>query len=545
MDDTFVQIEARYCPPLDPALLSAILLDYDLHNLEDVESASNTLDALKESALLEEEAGFDASGTCEVEESQPGGKRPESCPETSTSHSPETDVTSVSSQLEDLNLNQDHVSTEMPNGDSGDLEKLDHDTKVKLLQDLFGEHFSRYGIEHTLRKCNGNWNAAMEELLNHVYFGESDDRHDGAAASAKGIDAFAEENIIRRGRKGKAKNKRLKNVQERRSSSLPALHDDSSAPATNKWESAADDIQFIASRTGISPATVSSLYYEKAASVSQTIGALLKASMEESKHIVTDETAVSSQANELGREFPTVAPDYVNALVRLTHPSTTAAHELAKALTAKPKISNGGGIEIVPRFAHPGDMAVDSDWDTVAKRSKTSTTSESPSSADFSVAQRRDAYALARAAALSKASAAHRKAKSDRLMGGAAAYYGQVGREYAGLSASASAQAADQLAGSQSTPTQLDLHGVDVLNAVRIAQEKVEEWWDGLGESRVNGRVGAEDRQTGYRIVVGIGRHSDGGKGKLGPAISKMLRLEGWKIEPAGPVILVKGPVNK
>jgi len=130
-------------------------------------------------------------------------------------------------------------------------------------------------------------------------------------------------------------------------------------------------------------------------------------------------------------------------------------------------------------------------------------------------------------------------------MGGAAAYYGQVGREYAALSSNATAAAADQLVSTQSTPTQLDLHGVDVLNAVRIAQEKVDAWWRGLGESRVNGRLGIEDRQTGYRIVVGLGRHSEGGKGKLGPAVSKVLRQEGWKIENAGAVIVVKGKAKR
>jgi hypothetical protein len=84
-----------------------------------------------------------------------------------------------------------------------------------------------------------------------------------------------------------------------------------------------------------------------------------------------------------------------------------------------------------------------------------------------------------------------------------------------------------------------------VLNAVRIAQEKAEQWWTGLGESRVNGRVGAGDRSNGYRIVVGLGRHSEGGKGKLGPAVSKALRQDGWKIENEGAAILVKGKIKR
>ena len=126
-------------------------------------------------------------------------------------------------------------------------------------------------------------------------------------------------------------------------------------------------------------------------------------------------------------------------------------------------------------------------------------------------------------------------------MGGAAAYYSQLGRDLSALSFGATADAADSLAARQSSATQLDLHGIDVLNGVRIAQERVESWWCSLGENRVNGRAGAEDRGAGFRIVVGAGSHSVGGKGKLGPAVSKMLKSEGWRIEPAGAVIVVKG----
>lgn len=130
-------------------------------------------------------------------------------------------------------------------------------------------------------------------------------------------------------------------------------------------------------------------------------------------------------------------------------------------------------------------------------------------------------------------------------MGGAAAYYSQLGRDLSALSFSASADAADAHAQSQSSTTHLDLHGIDVLNGVRIAQERVDAWWNRLGESRVNGRVGADDRSEGFRIVVGAGRHSEGGKGKLGPAVSKMLKNEGWRIEAAGAVIVVKGKAKR
>ena len=544
-DDAFARLEAYYCPPLDPALLSAIVSDYDLSNAQDVLNARETLDPLKESALLEEAAGFDPSGTGAQEDASSPEKRAESCPETSTSRTRETDLTSLSNGISSLDL-EDMVGEEGGSiGNPEDLENLDDDTKIRLLQDLFGDRVTRYSIQHTLRKCNGRWQASMEELLNHVYFEEAEDSDGTGKVATKGIEAFSEDNTIRRGRKGKPKGKKKQRaLDSSHAASLPTSPlSMSPAPAVNRWKTASEDIEFVASRSRITAATVSSVYYEKGASVPQTIGALLKASMEETKAIVTDDAAVAASARELGYEFPGISPEYLAAIVRLTHPSTKAAHELAQALAAKPKETNGGGIQLVPQYVPP---ALD---DEVAFETTTKNTRSALPSPAFtegpSPASRASAYASARATAYSQARNAHRKAKSDRLMGGAAAYYGQVGREYAALSSRATASAADDLADYQSTPTQLDLHGVDVLNAVRIAQEKVGKWWERLGESRVNGRVGAEDRQMGYRIVVGRGTHSEGGKGKLGPAVGKVLREGGWRVENAGAVIVVKGRARR
>lgn len=548
MDDAFAQLEADYCPPLDPALLSAIVSDYELETEDGLRDARSTLDQLKESALLEEAAGFDPSGTGAQDEESKPDQRAESCPETSESRTGETDLTSLSNGMSSLDLGE-FVGSEAGNmGSAEDLEGLDEETKVKLLQEVFGDRVSKYSVQYTLKKCNGKWQAAMEELLNHVYFDETENSEDGSRIVTKGIDAFSEDNTVRRGRKGKFKGKRLNHIDDRRANSLPVSPVHSPAPSANKWQTAAEDVDFIASRTHIAAATVSSVYYEKGASVPQTIGALLKAKMEESKQIVTDDASIAANAQALGFDFPNIAPHYLATLVRLTHPSSTAAHELAKALTARQPETNGGGIQLIPQYVSPLSTE-DTAWQSVAAAKKARLSSGSQYSVELTdvptASARASAYASARATALSQASAAHRKAKSNRLMGGASAYFGQVGREYAAMSSTASAAAADELAASQSTSSQLDLHGIDVLNAVRIAQEKVERWWAGLGESRVNGRLGAEERGSGYRIVVGLGRHSEGGKGKLGPAVSKMLKQDGWRMEMAGAVIVVKGKARR
>ncbi|KAI6876322.1 hypothetical protein KC334_g18157, partial [Hortaea werneckii] len=191
MDDAFAKLEADYCPPLDPALLSAIISDYDLSDANSVQNARETLDQLKESAVVEEAAGFDPSGTGAQENGKDSEQRAESCPETGTSQTRETDLTSVSNGMSSLDLD-DMVGEESGSvGNPEELEQLDEDTKVKLLQDLFGDKVTNFSIRHTLRKCNGRWQASMEELLNHVYFEEAEDSDGSGKIATKGIDAFA------------------------------------------------------------------------------------------------------------------------------------------------------------------------------------------------------------------------------------------------------------------------------------------------------------------------------------------------------------------
>ncbi|CAK4031192.1 Smr domain-containing [Lecanosticta acicola] len=539
MAEMFTKLEAEYCPPLDPALLSAILSDFDLSSTHDVEQARATLDPLKESAFLEEAAGFDAAGTGAQDESLGHGSKAESCPGTSVSLSRETDLTSLSNGLSSLELDQDlddgsHTPGTISTAE--DIETLDEDTKIQMLLDVTHGRVTRYSAKHTLRKCNGKWHAALDELLNHVFFDEAGQGNEEHKVSAKGIDAFSEENVAKRGRKRKHKVQNARKMDDRRSSSLPISPIDSTVPVTNKWQTAGEDIDFIASRTGMATSSVASIYYSNGTSLSRTISDILKTSVQ--NDTPSDDPIIAVNAHDLGLEFPTIIPAFAAALVGLTHPSTAAARELAKALTTRPQVK--GGVQIVPQYRPPQEEDTEIASQIVGKKSKQSNASNLSSELSDLNGQA-NAYAAARRTALSQAYAAHRKAKSDRLMAGAAAYYGQVSRDNAALYSRSSAAAADQLAQSQSGAGELDLHGIDVLNAVRIAQGKVEEWWQGLGEQRANGRLGAAERQAGYRIVVGRGTHSEDGKSKLGPAVTKMLKSDGWRFEPAGAVIVVKG----
>ena len=155
---------------------------------------------------------------------------------------------------------------------------------------------------------------------------------------------------------------------------------------------------------------------------------------------------------------------------------------------------------------------------------------------------RASALLVARSNAFAQAQAAHRKSKSIPLMGGAASYYSSVARDaHAALRQHDSARA-NELVARQSRPGEVDLHGVSVSDATRIAKLEVEQWWERQGrEWSREGKV----MVGGLRIITGVGRHSDGGRGKLGPAVRAMLQRDDWKIEEGEGVVEVVGRVRR
>jgi hypothetical protein len=530
--------QAEFCPPIDTSLLRSILSDFDN---ETVNQARPTLDLLKQSALVEDSLAFDASGTGgQPIDHEYSSRSADSQIEASAGLSTGTETQSLESAT-----TASRGQTTSENGGVADhagfehLDELDEETKLQVLMSLFGEQLPQHIVRHTLRSCNGRFDAAMDGLLNQVYFHEAENSNDGSKLAHKGIDAFSEDNVGRRQRKGKAKGRNSKGCF--RATNLAADSGLSNGTSNlNRWQKTTEDIEFIATRTGLSNATISSLYHKNGGSISTTIAAVLKLPADKPKPGAGDDI-MQYHARELQDEFPTVSSRQATALVQLTHPSTASAHELAKAMTRSPAISPGGSIQIIiPRYAPPPD-ALEPESPRSARSGHTKS-----SSLDMSDAvTRANEYTARSGIALSQASSAHRLSKSNHLMGGAAAYYADMRREYSALAYKALADVADGTAEAQSSVSQLDLHNIDVVNAVRIARTRTSQWWSNLGESRVNGRIGAETRQTGFSIVVGRGVHSQGGKARIGPAVAKMLKDEGWKFERQEAVILVKGRVSR
>ncbi|KAI9926869.1 hypothetical protein MW887_003967 [Aspergillus wentii] len=536
------ELEKEYCPPLDPALFTAIVCDFDLSDSSQVQQLRETLDTLKISAWEQEDLPFDPSGTSGLgngngQDVGDGILSERSTSQHETVRSRETDITSLASELESVSVSDkdrglSYRSEEIRYTIGADgavtLAGAGEDDKIGYLAEMFPS-VDRFTIKHSLKKSEGDIDRAMDVLLNVAFFDEQPTDEDGAKLFVpKGIDGFGEGEVGRK--KGKKKNNK-KNKNKAQELSYPVESD--ANHVVNKWDIGQKDVDFIYSRTSpvLKKETVTSTYHANGASLSATIRSLATANATEEEHI-NDDPVMVTQVAELSQEFSTITPTVLAGLLNITRNSISAANELATEMVARP--APVPLSEVIQIKATP--LALETGNETPKKRGKQSRVirdyeiASSSAGANFS----------AGADAFSKASMAYRRGKSDRLMGGAAAYYSAVGRDHLERAKREASMAADALVDSQSTSTMLDLHGVSVQDGVRIASDRVAEWWESMGDAKYI-RGGGNLARDGYRIVTGVGRHSHDGTSRLGPAVGKMLAREGWRVEVGMGVLTVVG----
>lgn len=383
-----------------------------------------------------------------------------------------------------------------------------------------------FDVAYVLKKVCNNFSKAVEELLSYAFL-EKEGMSSGEPIIKKGIDGFAGPSHAR-GRK--TRNERKK--ESRRTSSTPNPTADKSANASttppSRWDRAKRDIELITQRTHLSQNSVSSAYHESGGSLPLTIITLCGSSNSNPYLSSASQSVLQTHISELALDFPSLPIPQIAALIHLTHPSTTSAHELARALAST---SSARPSEvIIPQYLP-------------RPRSPTSPQnlphfSQPP--LPLSTAAR---LASTRSTASTQTSAAHRKSKSIPLMAGAAAYYSAVARDASASLKQHETAIAETLVASQSRAGEVDLHGVSVKDGVRIAKDRVEKWWgaEGRGEWFRQGKV----MGPGLRIITGVGRHSEGGKGRLGPAVGATLVKGGWKLEVTDGVVTVVGRARR
>ncbi|PKY03161.1 hypothetical protein P168DRAFT_319700 [Aspergillus campestris IBT 28561] len=543
------ELEKEYCPPLDAALFTAIAFDYDVADSTQLRQLRDTLDALKLSAWEQEDLPFDPSGTSGLSSTTGqdlDGILSERSVSQNDARSRETDITSLTSDFSSVSVGdkgskggrRDVSYIVGPDGSLA-LSGAKQEDKIYCLTEMFPS-VADFTIRHTLEKADGDLERSMDVLLNLAFFDEQsgkDDEEDKVCIP-KGVDGFGN-NTGETGRKKGRRNKQKKNKQQSSIVSSPvdsgsAMDSPGVGPAVNKWDAAQKDVDFIHSRTApiLKKETVKSAYHTNGASLPVTIRALAEQHAPKDEQEINQDSVLVTQVAELTQEFPSVAPTMSAGLLKVTRGSVSAASELAAAMITSPMTSSVS--DLIKFTASPPPL--DLDDETSLPRSRSTRVAR-----DFDRARSSaGAHFTASAEALSKASVAYRRGRSDRLMGGAAAYYSAVGRDHLERAKRDASDAADALVHSQSTSDMLDLHGVSVQDAVRIASDRVSDWWDSLGDSKyMRGGAGG-----GYRIVTGLGRHSHDGTSRLGPAVGKMLAREGWRVAVGQGVLTVLGPVR-
>jgi hypothetical protein len=541
------ELEKDYCPPLDPALFSAIASDFDLEDASQAQHCRDTLDTLKLSALEQEDLPFDPSGTSGL--GPPNGQDADgifserSVSQNDTIRSRETDMTSLASEFSAFNIDKRSPSYSSQRESSelvgyivgGDgsivLSGATQEDKVGYLTEMFPS-VDPFSIRHTLDKSGGDVDRSMDVLLNLAFFDEQQPDENGTTVSVpKGIDGFVENANSDIGRK-KGRKRKTKNQNSKNQGALPYVSPDAT-PAVNKWDAGQKDVEFICSRTSpiLKRETVTSAYHSNGASLSATIQSLAVAHAPK-EQAINEGPVMVEQVTELIQEFSSVPSTTLAGLLRITRNAVSAANELAAAMVSRPAPSSVSELIKITTTNPPLDLGDEEPVQRTAGSRVARSYNRARNSAGL--------HYVAGADAFSKASAAYRRGRSDRMMGGAAAYYSAVGRDHLERAKRDASAAADALVDSQSGSSVLDLHGVSVQDAVRIASERVWDWWESLGDSKY--MRGA--RPPGYRIVTGVGRHSHDGTSRLGPAVGKSLAREGWRVEIDEGVLTVVGIVR-
>ncbi|KAJ5129589.1 Peptide methionine sulfoxide reductase MrsB [Penicillium bovifimosum] len=526
-----VKLEGMYCPTIDPALFAAIISDYNLAKPNEVAQLRETLDVLAASAVEQEDLPFDPTGTTTLRTSEAA----DSSTGEPSADAPLSDITSWTS-IEHLDQANADLKGSKP---AYTFQGMTTAEKAQKLISMFPT-ITRLEAERILENCHDNLGRAMDVLLNLAFIEETQLAGDApqetpeevkarGSSIPKSVDGFhADEN-----QNGGGKKSRKKKQQQQRKAQMSLQT--SNTIATNKWEAGNKDIDFLSSRaSSLQREKIASAYHANSMSIGATIRTLAQAHAPKDIEEIEDDPRLLTQVGEIGHHFPGIHPTTLAGLIHITNGEVTAISELAEKLESRPALTSPS--EIITFVTAP--VNIDEEDEEIPPVHQSESSSGYMNLEDSAAAA--SSHFAARSAALAQASQSARRARSNPLYGGAAAYYREVSNKERQLAMRHLAAASDQLVARQSSPDSLDLHGVSVANAVRIARERVQAWWDGLGDQK-HVRGGGQHSHGGFNIICGVGLHSQDRKSHIGPAVWNMLQKEGWRVELNRGSMLVTG----
>lgn len=574
--------KAEY-PHIDGALIASIF-----HDTRSIEAARKTLAVLGARTALGEECALPPH----QRQSQHGRN-----PQSAANSCSEWGGGDWGSDDADLVLIASAMSLEGGGPGEGEREG-EGDAELNELRAMFPT-MSTYTLRHTLQKCGGDHARVTDELLNRAYLDVDDGVDKGVDGFGVGSGGTVGRSASR-GKRRKTKGKNSGNgggngggqgcvppVDQRRRMSLPTKAPRAaSARGASVWDHKNEEIQFLASALGLPRTVVASKHHSTGGPMPRTVVALLNS--HDGRQLTeaasaSDGAKHAAELEELTREFGGhVTTEHLDRLLRLCGDNKAAVFSLAELLRRNPLEEEDDNMR--PANAAPAASRVSSSSFSSSASSHRALTGllpgcenwtmvrtplhpppspphppdSAPASAsggggggngsgaggygqlDYSAAsQVSREFRLARNEAFQKAAAAYRRSKSDRLMSGAAALYADMGHHYHAKTKEFDNLAAERYVAENSLSDDvLDLHGVTVAQALRIARERTAEWWDCAPPPDARG---VRPAPTPLRIVTGLGRHSKGGEAKLAPAVTNMLRRDNWDIRVGKGEIIVYG----
>ncbi|KAM6520560.1 hypothetical protein FSOLCH5_005349 [Fusarium solani] len=506
---------------LDEALVVAIASDHDLKQQTQYEAAKAILDGLAQDVTAEEATGFNPSGISGVAEdlNEETSTTETGSQQASRARDTDTSVSDVTSSTASTAYSIPRLTSF--NDDS-------EESKVLLLQGMFSE-LKEFDIKHSLKKANGDFQTALDDLLNIQYLKST-------GQEQKGVDGFFQpEANVGKKRKNRKKGKKP-SVDD-----TPSSSSGTSTPGDLKEMKRQDEIAYLADRLDLPFGFVSGIFYNKRCASGATAVEILDQYI--AQGIETQDEAAKKYAQELAQKYRNVPEKYMSTIVQVTgsisQESDDIAALLSKHFAKNPwtqKLDLNYPLTPLPQEEIDGFETVTSGKAKMTKPLAPRLGSTFDPSAYTQAAEKASQYNRAKHEAAASAAQLSRRGASNPLYRQAAGYYAEVAREQGRYAAQATSTAADLLVEKQSTASSIDLHGVYVQDGVRIARQRAQAWWSALGEFRSE-----KARQQPFTVITGLGRHSAGGVSQLRQAVAAALLQDGWKMQVETGRFVIKG----
>ncbi|KAK4077960.1 uncharacterized protein Triagg1_3654 [Trichoderma aggressivum f. europaeum] len=490
------QLRDSFHSLLDDSLIVAIASDYDLSTSTGYDEACSTLRSLAQNVVFEEASSFDPSGAYRFTEHQ--------------DQNPIDDAAPVS-RFNQGNVTSDDESIDTLSSDTrlSKSEVLERD--IMQLQSLF-PRIDGVDIRHVLNNADGVVAAALDSLLNLQYIQSTSDQAPSSNEWSLGANESGAKSAGKAGETG---------------------YDGSVSNSSRLNTPAA--ITYIAKRLHMSTEEVSIMYAESGNSkIGTVIGILDQHLLQENGEPLT--STEKKAAGDLKQKYRGVPEIYLEVIVQITGSMSTSSAELASLLnTYFSKRSMNQKLELSYRLTplpHEdieglAGAAVDALAERKGARQRSPPVTRA--GADLTrTLQASNALHKQKQDAMASAGTLYRRGASNPVYRQAAGYYAQRARELGRRAQEATSAAADIHVDQQSTNTTIDLHGVSVLDGVRIARQRAVDWWQTRRELRYESREG-QSSERNLTIITGLGHHSAGGVSPLRQAVAAALTRDGWK----------------